>query len=249
MDGNRRWARQLGLASPSLGHRYGAEHIEDVLNWCERAGIKHVAVFVCSAENRQWRGDAEIAFLMQVIENVVADRLARPEATSRVHIAGRGLRRQGARRHGRHPRPVHRRRDTCTHRLIRGRTASVLRGLAIRARSIGPVPPDPADPTNCWPEATGALLTSRSGSAVNRCPPPSMHARPQVEHASRRESDLELHPPDSRTRALASGTAAGTGVHYHASGGASACSRAATSWQVSRLQTRMRSSGCERAPR
>jgi short-chain Z-isoprenyl diphosphate synthase len=36
MDGNRRWARQMGLASPSLGHKYGAEHVEDVLNWCER---------------------------------------------------------------------------------------------------------------------------------------------------------------------------------------------------------------------
>jgi undecaprenyl pyrophosphate synthase len=23
MDGNRRWARQMGLASPSLGHKYG----------------------------------------------------------------------------------------------------------------------------------------------------------------------------------------------------------------------------------
>lgn len=88
MDGNRRWARQMGLTSPSLGHKYGAEHVEDVLNWCERAGIRHVTVFVCSAENLQRRGDAEIAFLMQVIEDVVASRLARPEATWQVHTAG-----------------------------------------------------------------------------------------------------------------------------------------------------------------
>ena len=88
MDGNRRWARQMGLASPSLGHKYGAEHVEDVLNWCERAGIKHVTVFVCSAENLQRRGDAEIAFLMQVIEDVVVGRLARPEGTWQVHTAG-----------------------------------------------------------------------------------------------------------------------------------------------------------------
>jgi len=88
MDGNRRWARQMGLASPSLGHKHGAEHVEDVLNWCERAGIKHVTVFVCSAENLQRRGDAEIAFLMQVVEDVVADRLARPGATWQVHTAG-----------------------------------------------------------------------------------------------------------------------------------------------------------------
>src|ERR1700733_15383941 len=88
MDGNRRWARQMGLASPSLGHKVGAEHVEDALLWCERAGIKHVTVFVCSAENLQRRGDAEIAFLMRVIEDVVCDRLTRPEATWQVHIAG-----------------------------------------------------------------------------------------------------------------------------------------------------------------
>ncbi len=88
MDGNRRWARQAGLASPSLGHKVGAEHVGDVLLWCEHAGIKHVTVFVCSAENLQRRGDAEIAFLMGVIEDVVCDRLGRPEAGWQVHIAG-----------------------------------------------------------------------------------------------------------------------------------------------------------------
>src|ERR1700748_3143612 len=70
MDGNRRWARQMGLASPSLGHKYGAEHVQDVLRWCRAAGIKHVTVFVCSTENLLRRDDAEIAFLMQVIEDV-----------------------------------------------------------------------------------------------------------------------------------------------------------------------------------
>jgi short-chain Z-isoprenyl diphosphate synthase len=88
MDGNRRWARQMGLASPSLGHKYGAEHVEDVLNWCERAGIRHVTVFVCSAENLQRRGDTEIASLMRVIEDVLVGRLARPEGAWQVHIAG-----------------------------------------------------------------------------------------------------------------------------------------------------------------
>ena len=80
MDGNRRWARQMGMASPSLGHKYGAEHVEDVLRWCEKAGIKHVTVFVCSTENLSRRGDAEVAFLMRVIEQVVTDRLGRPES-------------------------------------------------------------------------------------------------------------------------------------------------------------------------
>ncbi|ABD11583.1 Undecaprenyl pyrophosphate synthetase [Frankia casuarinae] len=88
MDGNRRWAREMGMANPSLGHKYGAEHAEDVLSWCELVGIKHVTVFVCSTENLQQRGDAEVAFLMQVIEQVVADRLGRPDARWQVHLAG-----------------------------------------------------------------------------------------------------------------------------------------------------------------
>jgi short-chain Z-isoprenyl diphosphate synthase len=88
MDGNRRWARQAGLASPSLGHRYGAEHAEDVLSWCEALGVRHVTVFVCSAENLQRRDDAEVAFLMQVIEDVVTTRLARPASHWRVLVAG-----------------------------------------------------------------------------------------------------------------------------------------------------------------
>jgi short-chain Z-isoprenyl diphosphate synthase len=88
MDGNRRWARQSGLANASLGHRYGAEHAIEVLAWCERLGIKHVTVFVCSTENLQRRDGAEMALLMQVIEQVVTDRLAVPGPRWQVHVAG-----------------------------------------------------------------------------------------------------------------------------------------------------------------
>ncbi|GAA4632837.1 isoprenyl transferase [Actinoallomurus vinaceus] len=88
MDGNRRWARQMGLENPSLGHKYGAEHAENVLSWCEAVGIKHATVFLCSTENLQNRGDAEVAFLMQVIERMVADRLGRRDARWQVHVAG-----------------------------------------------------------------------------------------------------------------------------------------------------------------
>jgi len=44
MDGNRRWARRQGMPEPSLGHKYGADHVENVLNWCEKTGIRHVTV-------------------------------------------------------------------------------------------------------------------------------------------------------------------------------------------------------------
>ena len=87
MDGNRRWARQQGLANPSLGHKYGAEHAEELLGWCERAGIGHVTVFMCSAENLAQRDSGEVAFLMRVIEELVAGRLTR-DPVWQVHIAG-----------------------------------------------------------------------------------------------------------------------------------------------------------------
>ena len=88
MDGNRRWARQMGMASPSLGHRYGAERVDDVLSWCETLAVRHVTVFVCSTENLQRRDDDEVAFLMRLIEEFVVAKLARPGARWRVHIAG-----------------------------------------------------------------------------------------------------------------------------------------------------------------
>ncbi|SOB88929.1 Undecaprenyl pyrophosphate synthetase [Streptomyces sp. 1331.2] len=88
MDGNRRWARQMGMANPSLGHKVGAEHVEEVLSWCEALGIKHVTVFVCSTENLQRRGDTEVAYLMRLIEQVVVDRLTRPDSRWQVHLAG-----------------------------------------------------------------------------------------------------------------------------------------------------------------
>jgi len=88
MDGNRRWARQAGLASPSLGHQYGADHIDEVLAWCEPLNIKHVTVFVCSTENLTGRGSEEVAFLMQVIEKLAAKHRARPDARWQLHVAG-----------------------------------------------------------------------------------------------------------------------------------------------------------------
>ncbi len=89
MDGNRRWAAQMGMANPSVGHRHGGEHVEQVLSWCASLGIRHVSIFVASADNLRKRPAAEVDYLMQVIEDVVAERLARPSSRWRVHIAGR----------------------------------------------------------------------------------------------------------------------------------------------------------------
>jgi short-chain Z-isoprenyl diphosphate synthase len=88
IDGNRRWAKAAGLASPSDGHRHGAEHIWEALAWCQTAGIRHVTIFICSAENLARRDDAEVAALMEIIEQVVVTRIATPGADWQVHIAG-----------------------------------------------------------------------------------------------------------------------------------------------------------------
>lgn len=88
MDGNRRWARQMGFANPSIGHRYGAEHVERVLDWCGESGVDHVTIFLVSTENLISRPSPEIQFLMRVIEEVIGARLARADSGWQVHIAG-----------------------------------------------------------------------------------------------------------------------------------------------------------------
>ncbi|GAA0501745.1 (2Z,6E)-farnesyl diphosphate synthase [Paractinoplanes deccanensis] len=89
MDGNRRWARQMGFGDPRVGHRYGAEHLDEVLGWCAEAGIRHVTVFVASVDNVRKRDATEVGNLMRMIEDVVAERLRRPASPWQVHLAGR----------------------------------------------------------------------------------------------------------------------------------------------------------------
>lgn len=89
MDGNRRWARQMGFDNPGIGHRYGARHLEDLLEWCAGLGIDHVTVYVASSDNLCGRGKDEVAHLMDMVEQVIADHLTRPSNRWRLHIAGR----------------------------------------------------------------------------------------------------------------------------------------------------------------
>jgi len=88
MDGNRRWARAAGLDSASLGHRRGAEHLDDVLGWCDQVDIDYVTVFVCSVENPARRDPDEIALLMELIEEFAQQMLDEPRPRWRLHVAG-----------------------------------------------------------------------------------------------------------------------------------------------------------------
>jgi short-chain Z-isoprenyl diphosphate synthase len=88
MDGNRRWAREMGFDNPSLGHEYGARHIEEVIGWCADAGVSYVTIYVASTENLTARPSAEMQFLMQVVEHVIAKQLTRESSKWQVRIAG-----------------------------------------------------------------------------------------------------------------------------------------------------------------
>jgi short-chain Z-isoprenyl diphosphate synthase len=89
MDGNRRWARQMGFDDARIGHRYGAEHLDEVLGWCAEMGIRHVTVFIASVDNMRKRDSGEVDNLMQMIETVVVERLSRDVSEWQLHLAGR----------------------------------------------------------------------------------------------------------------------------------------------------------------
>ncbi len=68
MDGNRRFARSLGLRTVSDGHRRGAEKLWDVLTWCYDAGVRIVTVWCFSLDNFQ-RDAEEVNALFELFEN------------------------------------------------------------------------------------------------------------------------------------------------------------------------------------
>ena len=87
MDGNRRWARRAGLASASEGHRRGADHVEDLLAWCEARRVEHLTIYVLSADNIRKRSGTEIEFLFGLVADVLPDLVVRAGSWS-LHVSG-----------------------------------------------------------------------------------------------------------------------------------------------------------------
>ncbi|MFC5281413.1 isoprenyl transferase [Arcanobacterium canis] len=69
LDGNRRWAKALGISAAN-GHRKGADHVSEVLGWCESAGIKIVTLWMLSTENLS-RAASELNDLIGIIGDAV----------------------------------------------------------------------------------------------------------------------------------------------------------------------------------
>lgn len=75
LDGNRRYAKTLGL-NPRVGHSIGAEKVDEVLDWCRELGIPIITLYAFSNEN--WsRNPEEVEGLMKLIakkfDQVVTD--------------------------------------------------------------------------------------------------------------------------------------------------------------------------------
>ena len=66
LDGNRRWASENDL-NPWLGHKKGAETVEQLLDWCLKLDVKFVTLYTFSTENFR-RSPNEIEAIMRIAE-------------------------------------------------------------------------------------------------------------------------------------------------------------------------------------
>ena len=70
-DGNRRWAKQKGIASLE-GHMQGYKNLLDFSEWCKNRGVKTLTAFGFSTEN--WnRTKQEVDYLMNLLEKCLLD--------------------------------------------------------------------------------------------------------------------------------------------------------------------------------
>ncbi len=89
LDGNRRYARGIGLAA-RLGHEFGVEKLREVLEWCLDLHVRHVTLYVFSTENFR-RATDEVDYLLELFVRESARLLEEPRIKServRVRIIG-----------------------------------------------------------------------------------------------------------------------------------------------------------------
>ena len=64
LDGNRRWASEHSMPS-WIGHQFGAEKVDDLLNWCQDLKVKTVTLYAFSTENFSRAGE-EVQGIMRI---------------------------------------------------------------------------------------------------------------------------------------------------------------------------------------
>jgi short-chain Z-isoprenyl diphosphate synthase len=67
MDGNRRFARNLGASDVAIGHQVGADKLREMLDWCFERNIPVVTVWGFSLDNFQ-RDNEEVNALFELFE-------------------------------------------------------------------------------------------------------------------------------------------------------------------------------------
>ncbi len=72
LDGNRRYAREMGFDDVADGHREGARRLDGLLQWCADLDINIVTVWVFSPENFH-RNEDEVEALFEVIRDKMDD--------------------------------------------------------------------------------------------------------------------------------------------------------------------------------
>ncbi|MEK6852115.1 MAG: polyprenyl diphosphate synthase [Candidatus Thermoplasmatota archaeon] len=91
MDGNRRFAREIGLSTIE-GHEKGRLKLEEVLDWCLEVGVRILTLYAFSTENFL-RADAEVKHIMASF----AENFRRAGDDERVHRHGIRVRAFGRR--------------------------------------------------------------------------------------------------------------------------------------------------------
>ena len=87
MDGNRRWAKEKGLDG-KLGHKAGAETLEELTYFANDIGLKYLTVYAFSTENWK-RTEEEVGALMLLLKSYVDKFLKKANNNNiRVRILG-----------------------------------------------------------------------------------------------------------------------------------------------------------------
>ena len=87
MDGNRRWARNNNLDA-KLGHKKGAETLENIVKYCNKIGIKYLTVYAFSTENWK-RSKEEVGALMLLLQKYLDDFAKRADVDNiKINIIG-----------------------------------------------------------------------------------------------------------------------------------------------------------------
>jgi len=91
MDGNRRFARQLGAEDVAVGHRIGADKLREMLDWCFAHNIPVVTVWGFSLDNFN-RDSEEVRTLLELFEVKTREMVTSPDLHDnhvRVRFIGR----------------------------------------------------------------------------------------------------------------------------------------------------------------